>query len=71
MAVTGAASLAGTLEINLTGGFDPAVGETFTVMTFGSRSGDFTAMTGLDIGGGKVLQPTFEATSLVLEVVAQ
>jgi hypothetical protein len=67
--VTGQATLAGTLDINLTGGFDPAVGETFTVMTFGSRSGDFTAITGLDIGGGKVLQPTFDGTTLVLEVV--
>ena len=69
--VTGAATLAGTLEINLTGGFNPAIGETFTIMTFGSASGDFTTVTGLDIGGGKLLQRTVNATNMVLEVVSQ
>jgi len=69
--VTGQASLGGTLEINLTGGFDPAIGETFTIMTYGSLSGDFANVTGLDIGGGKVLQRSTNPTNMVLEVVAQ
>jgi hypothetical protein len=40
-------------------------------MTFGSSSGDFTTVTGLDIGGGKQVQRTTNATSMVLEVVSQ
>jgi hypothetical protein len=71
VAVTGVATLAGTLEIQLTDGFDPAIGETFTVMTFTSRSGDFGTVNGLDIGGGKLLAQSFTATTMVLEVVSQ
>jgi hypothetical protein len=41
--VTGAANLAGTLTVNLTDGFSPGVGDSFTVLTFGSRTGDFGA----------------------------
>ena len=40
--ITGAASLAGTLKVGLTGGFTPAIGNTFTIMTSGSCTGTFT-----------------------------
>ena len=69
--VTGAATLTGTLDINLTGGFDPAIGATFTVLTFTSRVGDFSNVTGLAIGGGKKFSRTFTANAMVLEVVSE
>jgi hypothetical protein len=71
VAVTGTARLDGTLDINLTSGFSPGLGDTFTVMTFDSRTDDFAAIDGLEIGGGKAFEPSYTATSLVLEVVSQ
>jgi len=38
-------------------------------MTFASRTGDFATYNGLDLGGGVLLQPSFDANSLVLTVV--
>ena len=69
--VTGAATLAGTLDVTLGGGFSPNIGDTFTIMTFGSHAGDFATVNGLDIGGGKRFDRTFTATEMILEVVPQ
>jgi hypothetical protein len=44
--VSGVATLAGTLNATLTGGFTPAGGQTFPVVTYGSRAGTFTTVTG-------------------------
>ena len=68
LATSGAATLAGTLDIVLINGFDPNVGDTFTIMTFGSRTGDFNNVNGLVIGGGKVFQKTVSATDVTLVV---
>jgi len=38
---TGTASLSGTLEVTLTDGFSPYFGETFTILTAGTRTGSF------------------------------
>jgi len=70
LATSGAASLAGTLEITLIDGFEPNVGDTFTIMTFGSRTGDFTTVNGLVIGSGKVFQKTVTATDVTLVVTS-
>jgi hypothetical protein len=70
-AITGAATLAGTLNISLINGFEPDIGDTFTVMTFGSRSGDFTTVSGTSIPNGKVFQKNVSGTSVVLEVIAE
>jgi hypothetical protein len=71
IAISGAASLNGTLGIALINGFTPSLGQTFQIMTFGSRSGDFSAMTGQLLGGGLMFQRNVGATSVVLEVVQQ
>jgi len=68
LATSGAATLGGTLDIVLIDGFDPNVGDTFTVMTFGSRTGDFNHVAGLVIGGGKVFQKIVNATDVTLVV---
>jgi hypothetical protein len=44
--ISGAATLAGTLNVSTIGGFLPSSGDVFTVLTFGSRSGTFGSITG-------------------------
>ncbi len=66
LAVTGAATLDGTLAVSLSGGFIPVLGDQFAVVTFASHSGDFASYTGLDVGGFLMLRPKFTTTSLEL-----
>ena len=35
-------------------GFTPMLGETFEVLTVGSRIGEFATVNGLDVGGGPI-----------------
>jgi hypothetical protein len=44
--VAGRATLDGTLNVTLTGGFVPNPGDSFKVMTFASRSGEFATLNG-------------------------
>jgi fibronectin-binding autotransporter adhesin len=50
LTVTGSASLAGKLEVNLVNGFTPTVGETFNFLTYGSYTGQFSQILSLDAG---------------------
>ncbi|MGB5018282.1 MAG: hypothetical protein WBO66_00980, partial [Candidatus Moraniibacteriota bacterium] len=43
---TGVATLGGSLSVSLVNGFEPAAGNSFGVLSFASRTGDFTAVTG-------------------------
>ena len=45
VAVQGAATLAGSLNLTLTNGYTPTVGTQFTIMTFASESGQFASVT--------------------------
>lgn len=45
LAVTGAAKLAGSLLVHLFNGFPPATSDTFTVLSYASRSGSFSPAT--------------------------
>ena len=67
--VEGTADLDGILDVRLLGGYVPNVGDSFRVLTFASRSGDFSAFTGLDIGGGIAFEPVYDGTGLNLVVV--
>ncbi len=58
--VTGAATLSGTLSITRTNGFTPNVGESFAVITYGSRSGSFGAVTGTAIGTDRQFQIRYD-----------
>jgi hypothetical protein len=60
----GVATLAGTLNVSLVGGFTPALGNTFDVLTFSSRLGSFDTITGLDLGAGLGLQAAFDPAAL-------
>ncbi|HEU5203704.1 MAG TPA: Ig-like domain-containing protein, partial [Candidatus Limnocylindrales bacterium] len=64
--VTGAATLGGALNVSLVGGFLPVIGDTFEILTFASRTGDFAAITGLALPNGNTLQYSPEATRIRL-----
>ncbi len=49
LVVTGAATLGGTLAIVSANGFDPAVTDTFPIVTSAARTGTFATLTGADI----------------------
>lgn len=66
LAVTGTATLDGTLNVTTINSFAPATGNTFSVLTFGTRSGDFAAKNMPVLGAGSSLNPTYTATSLDL-----
>ncbi|MGO9919871.1 MAG: beta strand repeat-containing protein, partial [Isosphaeraceae bacterium] len=58
--VTGQAAVSGTLSVSLTNGYMPTLGDSFSILTFGSKTGDFSAELGLSIGGGEAFTPTYE-----------
>lgn len=49
LAITGSATLGGTLNVLSLSSFSPGAGVSFQVMTFASRTGDFATKTGLNI----------------------
>lgn len=42
--VTGTASMSGTLKVSIINEFSPQIGDTFTILPYGTRSGGFTTM---------------------------
>ena len=64
--VSGSAALDGTLAVALSGSFAPTLGETFSVLTFSSESGDFAKYTGLALGDHLTLHHAFVGNSLIL-----
>lgn len=66
LTVSGAATLDGTLNVSLINSFSPAKGDSFRVITFGSTSGSFATTSGLNLGGGSVLETTTASGGLDL-----
>ena len=56
--------------IGVVNGFSPAIGNSFQVMTFGSRTGQFATINGTALGNGKQFSPAYSATNLTLNVTA-
>src|SRR5271157_3659322 len=67
LAVTETATLDGTLSVSLINNFSPGVGNSFQIMTFGSRSGDFASKLGLTLPNDQALDPVYNAGSLTLQ----
>jgi hypothetical protein len=68
--ITGAATLAGTLNVSLINNFVPTSGQNFAIVTFGSHgTTTFDTINGLDIGGGLVFNPIYNTTNLTLQAV--
>jgi len=63
------ATLDGTLEVMLQGGFEPSLTEMYGILNFASRVGTFATENGLIIGNGKRFDITYGATDVTLEVV--
>jgi len=71
--IAGSATLGGALAITLVNSYFPNLGDTFQILTFGSRTGsppsDFGAKYGLDIGSGLRFDAVYGANSLTLVTV--
>jgi YVTN family beta-propeller protein len=65
----GTATLDGTLNVSLVNGFTPALGDTFTVLTFPARSGTIPTLNGLVLGGGIQLDTVWTANTLRLVAI--
>jgi hypothetical protein len=69
--VAGPVSLGGALNITLIGGFEPAIGDSFEILTFASRTGSFESVNGLAIGPGKRFSLSYGTDRAVLTVVPE
>jgi hypothetical protein len=70
LSVTGKASLGGTLNIGLLGGFVPAIGSTFKVLTATSVSGTFATVNGTAINASEHFTVQYNSNNVSLEVVS-
>jgi hypothetical protein len=68
IAVKGAATLNGTLNVTLANGFTPASGDRFPVLTFDSSTGTFTTVHTPPLGGGLVFATKYDPTDVTLTV---
>jgi hypothetical protein len=66
LTVSGSVTLSGALNVAVGGGFVPVAGNTFVVLTFGSRSDDFSTVNGLGLPNDLVFNRTFSASNLTL-----
>jgi hypothetical protein len=66
--VTGHATLNGTLAIQEMEGYTPQVGDTYTVLTYGSRTGIFNTTEGRDLSNGLVVYDRFFENHLELVI---
>ncbi len=65
----GVAELGGTLEVILTGGFQPLLGQSFTFLTAsGSVEGEFEELSLPEMGGGLFLEVEYAPNSVSLSV---
>jgi hypothetical protein len=69
LSVGGTATLDGTLEIQVLDGFFAEPGDTFTILTFADRAGDFAAIDGLYPDGDVYFDPQYDMTGLTLVAV--
>jgi|GEM_PF-2823503 len=68
---SGAAGLGGELTVELIGGFEPDLGDSFTVMTYAGRTGQFDAFSLPALAAGLEWSVAYGTTSLTLTVVEQ
>jgi hypothetical protein len=68
LAMTGTATLAGTLQVSLLGDDVPAVGTNFQIMTFAEHTGGFTTEVGLALPNHDFLKPVWGSNDLTLTV---
>ena len=64
------ATLAGILRVELEAGYSPNIGETFIVMTFTSRTGEFSNVVLPNLSAGRKLEVVYGNTGVDVRVVA-
>jgi hypothetical protein len=67
--VAGALAMGGTLAVVPVGAFAPSLAESFTLLTYGSRSGEFAAVSGVQQPGGLDLALRYDAGAAVIEAL--
>ena len=66
--ISGGATLDGTLNLSRINNFDPADENSFKIMTYGSRSGEFAAINGADLGTSRGFLANYNSSDLTLSV---
>lgn len=66
--VTGAATVAGVLMIDIINGLEPVAADVFNVFTYGSRSGEFSFIAGTDLGNDLFIVPEYSSDHLTLTI---
>ncbi|MBA3484594.1 MAG: hypothetical protein H0T51_22550 [Pirellulales bacterium] len=69
LTIVGNASLSGTLEVSLIGGFNPAAGHTFALLDWGTRSGTFSSLQLPALAAGLAWDTSLLYSTGVLKVV--
>jgi hypothetical protein len=64
--VSGAVTLGGAINVNLSDGYTPVSGTLFKILPFASCNGDFSSRTGFGVGGGLVFTEQFASNNLSL-----
>jgi hypothetical protein len=67
--ISSQAVLAGTLNVNLINAFTPNLGDSFTIINYGSHTGDFQTVSGLVFGSLR-FDERYNSTNLTLVVVS-
>jgi hypothetical protein len=68
LAIGGAATLAGTLDLQIVGGYMPIVNDAFAILGYASRVGAFATVNGTSPGGGRTLVLSYGATAATVTV---
>jgi len=68
LAVSGKASLGGTLSVATINNFQPVLGNAFQVLTFASAAGNFGFYNGIVLGNRLILDPALNPNNLTLTV---
>jgi hypothetical protein len=69
LVVNGTATLAGKLDVSLINGFKPTLGQSFTILTYGSRSGEFSTVNLPQLDPGMKLIVDNQGVNFILRVV--
>jgi hypothetical protein len=67
--VLGTATFSGTLNVAVINGYVPNIGDNYPVITYNSRTGAFSAYTGLVLGNGRSFNPVYNSNDFSLYVV--
>ena len=70
LAITGSATLAGSVNASTASGFTPAAGDSFPIVTYASETGgNSLSFTGVNSGALSIFQPVVGPTSIALSTV--